>query len=240
MNEKDREQPEESRAEQRADQPSAESGGAGAANAENQQASDGQAPERETQKLAELSLQEQLEAAIAERDANYDRWMRARAELDNFRKRSRKEADEMRKYQALSLIRDLLPALDNLERAIQAAEQNQATSPQETLKQLTEGLKMVHRQFLDIIARYGAKPIEAMHQPFDPSLHEAVSQMPSSDHPPMTVLQEVERGYTLHDRVVRPAKVIVSRVPENGETGQQNATPGGEATDGSAQAATSS
>ncbi len=167
-----------------------------------------------TQQLSDLSLKEQLEAAVAERDANYERWLRARAELDNFRKRMQREAEELRKYQAFQLIRDLLPVLDNLERAIAAAE-GTSSKPAEALKQLTEGLRMVQQQFLDVLARYGAKPIEALHQTFDPSLHEAVSQVPSKEHPPMTVVHEVERGYVLHDRVVRPTKVVVSMAAED-------------------------
>ncbi|GAB4158878.1 MAG: nucleotide exchange factor GrpE [Planctomycetaceae bacterium] len=149
-------------------------------------------------------LEQQLQQAIAERDEYKDHWLRTQAELDNFRKRMRKEAEENQRYQALSLVRDLLPGLDNLERAIAAAEQS---SNQE---ELIKGMRMVARQFEDVLARYAVNPILAVGEPFDPNLHEAVQQIMTDDHPPMTVMQEVERGFQLHDRVIRPSKVIVS------------------------------
>ncbi len=221
MREKEREVPEQN---PRPEQPTPEE----AAQQEPQQPqpASGKTEDQTTQKLAEASLREQLEAAIAERDANYDRWMRARAELENFRKRTEREAEELRKYQAFQLIRDLLPALDNLERAIEAAEAESSGSPEQRLTQLTEGLRMVHRQFLEILARYGAKPIDALNKTFDPNYHEAVSQVATDEHPPMTVVQEVERGYMVHDRVVRPTKVVVAKAPEPAEGEQGSGQPG--------------
>jgi len=150
------------------------------------------------------TLDEQLEAAIAQRDENYDRLLRTQAELENFRKRVRKETEQNRLYQQLPLIRDLLPGLDNLQRALMAAESSQ------DVEGLVEGVRMVVQQFEDLLGGYSVKPIEAIGQPFDPNLHEAVLQQPSDDHPPMTVIEEVRRGYILHDRVVRPSQVIVS------------------------------
>jgi molecular chaperone GrpE len=161
-----------------------------------------------------LSEGEQLQAAIAERDENKDHWLRTQAELDNFRKRVKKEADQNRLYQSLSLVRDLLPGLDNLERAITAAEKS------DSLEGLLPGVRMVFKQFEETLDRYSVKPIAAVGEPFDPNLHEAVQQIPTADHPPMTVMQEVERGFQLHDRVIRPSKVIVSAAlpePADGE-----------------------
>ncbi len=145
-----------------------------------------------------------LEAAVAERDANYDRFLRVQAELENYRKRVRKETEQNRLYQALPLVRDLLPGLDNLERALIAAESSH------NVDELIEGVRMVAQQFQDVLARHSTLPIDAVGKPFDPNLHEAIQQLPSSDHPPMTVIDEVQRGYMLHDRVVRPSTVIVS------------------------------
>jgi len=164
----------------------------------------------------ESSLRDQLEALRNERDTHYDRWMRAQAELENFRRRARKEADELHQYQALPLARDLLPALDNLQRAIQAANAAVANAASDVeWKQLVEGLDLVARQFLDILAKHNVQPIQTGNQTFDPARHEAVAQIPSSDRPPMTILEEIEPGYMLHDRVVRPAKVMVaSAAPE--------------------------
>lgn len=163
------------------------------------------------------SLEERLEGALAERDALHDRWIRTQAELENYRKRTQKEAQQNRRYQALPLARDLLPALDNLQRAIEAAE----TSRQ--IDELLEGIRMVSRQFDEILSRHAVEPIEAVDQPFDPNFHEAVQHVPSAEQPPMTVVQELERGYRLHDRVVRPSRVIVSSGPpqEKQESSQE-------------------
>jgi molecular chaperone GrpE len=156
------------------------------------------------------SLKEQLEAATSERDENRNKWLRAEAELDNYRKRVQREAEELRKYQVLPLVRDLLPGLDNLGRAIAAAETSK------NIDDLLTGVGMVAKQFEDILSRYAIKPIEAQGQSFDPNLHEALGQVPSSEYPAMTIVQELERGYTLHDRVVRPTKVIISSGPPDG------------------------
>jgi molecular chaperone GrpE len=148
-----------------------------------------------------------LAQAIAERDAHYERFLRAQAELENFRRRSRRESEEERKYAVQPIIRDFLPALDNLRRAADAARSNlQATD-------LVRGIDMVLQQLDAALGSHGARPIESVGKPFDPHLHEAVQQFASADHPPMTVLQELERGYTVHDRVIRPSKVIVSKLP---------------------------
>lgn len=152
---------------------------------------------------AGASLEEQLQAAAAERDANYDRFLRTQAELENYRKRAQKEAAETSRYQAMPIVRELLPALDNLSRAIAAADTTDKA-------ELVKGVQMVAAQLDSILAGHSVVPIQAVGQPFDPNLHEAVQQIPSADQPPMTVLDEVERGYMLHDRVVRPSKVLVS------------------------------
>jgi molecular chaperone GrpE len=160
--------------------------------------------------MGSLSLQDQLDAARGERDANYDRFLRAQAELENYRKRVSREAEENSRYEWLPVARELLPALDNLRRAIAAGETTNNT------EELLRGVQMVAAQIEEALARHSIVPIEAVGQPFDPNMHEAVQQIPSAEHPPMTVLQDVERGYKLHDRVVRPTKVIVSAAPQGG------------------------
>lgn len=147
----------------------------------------------------------ELQARI---DTLQDQLLRGQAELENFRRRSQRDADEARKYQSLPIVRDLLPALDNLERAIQAAEQTGDVG------NLLEGIRMVSQQLADTLKHHGAEPIVAEGQMFDPNLHAAMSQIPTSECPPMTVMQVVESGYAMHDRVVRPARVIVSCAPE--------------------------
>lgn len=164
-------------------------------------------PAGEERGAAAGSLREQLEAVRAERDENKDKWLRAEAELDNVRKRLRKEMEDVQRFQALGVARDLLPGLDNLERAIAAAETAGGVND------LLQGIRMVAQQFRDVFARHGIEPIEAVGEPFDPNLHEALQQVPTTEHPPMTVIQDVETGYKLHDRVVRPSKVIVATAP---------------------------
>jgi len=161
---------------------------------------------------ATLSLREQLEAARAERDANYNLYLRSQAELQNYRKRVQREADEMRQYQALPLARDLLPALDNLHRALAVAENSKSVD------ELVAGVRMVAKQLETALGRHDVMPIEAAGKPFDPNLHQAIQQVPTAEHPPMTVVQEVERGFTLKDRVVRPATVIVAKEPPQAES----------------------
>lgn len=155
----------------------------------------------------EVSAEQQLADLAAERDQFKDQWMRTLAELDNYRKRTQKEADDTRKYQSLPLVRDLLSGVDNLRRALAAA------SKSASVEDLLKGVEMVAKQFDDVFDRYAVKRIEAVGQPFDPNLHEAVQQLPSAEHPPMTVTADFEPGYTLHDRVVRPSKVVVSSGP---------------------------
>jgi molecular chaperone GrpE len=148
-----------------------------------------------------------LAQAMAERDANSDQLLRAQAEQDNYRKRMQKECADEKLYQAASFARAILPPLDNLERALAAA----ANSEQDS--ELVAGVRMVAQQFADVLSGFSIKVIDAVGQPFDPNFHEAIQQMPSEEHPKMTVIQEVERGYQLHDRILRPSKVIVSSGP---------------------------
>src|ERR1700722_9630206 len=125
---------------------------------------------------ANLSLREQLEAARAERDANYNLYLRTQAELQNYRKRAQKEADELRLYQALPLGRDLLPAFDNLHRALAAAEVSK------NVDQLLEGIRMVAKQIEAALSRHQIVPIEATGKPFDPNYHQAIQHMPTDEH----------------------------------------------------------
>lgn len=146
----------------------------------------------------------ELEQAIAEREKLRDQLLRTHAEMENSRKRQQRERDEERKYAVLPIVRDLLPAFDNLQRAVTAGEAERADDP------LLSGVKMVLKQVEEILARYKIEPIVAEGQPFDPHYHEALQQVPSPDVPPMTVVRDLERGFKLHDRVVRPSKVMVS------------------------------
>lgn len=132
------------------------------------------------------------------------KWLFATADLDNYRKRAAKELEQERLYRSLPLARDLLPGLDNLRRALEAAK----SAPD--VAQLTQGVQMVLQQLENTLTAHSIKPIEAVGKPFDPNLHSAIQQVPSEQHPPGTVVTEYEKGYTLHDRVIRPTVVVVS------------------------------
>ncbi len=150
-----------------------------------------------------------------ELQASRDQALRVQAELENFRKRAQRDLEEERRYAQLPLIRDLLPVLDNVERAIEAAEKGgDATG-------LLTGFKMVAQQLTDTLTRHQCQRIEALHQPFDPALHEAIAQQPSDAFPAHTVLAVAQAGYRLHDRVVRPSQVIVSTANSAVGTGKQ-------------------
>jgi molecular chaperone GrpE len=154
------------------------------------------------------SLRAKLQEAEQKRDEYLCLAQRTRADFENYQKRMKRDQAEERRYAQLPLAADLLSALDNLERATAAAEQAGEKGP------LVQGVTMVLAQALDILRRHGIKRIEAQGQPFDPNCHQAVLQQPSREQPPMTVLQVLEQGYMIHDRVLRPARVIVSTAPE--------------------------
>lgn len=146
-----------------------------------------------------------------------ERVLRAQAELENFRKRSRRELEEQRKYANLPLIRDLLVVLDNLSLAVSAAGDNQHAAG------LLEGVKMVAEQFNNVLRQHSCQPIQSVGANFDPNLHEAVGQEPSEQFAAGVVSRELRVGYQLHDRVVRPSQVFISSGPPADQT-QENAS----------------
>jgi molecular chaperone GrpE len=164
-----------------------------------------------------MSEAEELEQLQAELAQTKDRYLRSEAELDNYRKRVRREMEDERRYALVPLLHDLLPVLDNLERAIQAAEKSQESSG------LLSGVKMVFQQLETVLEKHHCRRIEALNEPFDPSLHQAILQQPSSEHPANTVLMVTQAGFQLHDRVVRPSQVIVSTSPPD-VAGETNST----------------
>lgn len=132
----------------------------------------------------------------------------AQADLENFRKRMRREREEELKYANVPLLTDLLPVVDNLQRGIESAAQGEQGSG------LLDGIKMVEKHLLETMKKRGCEPIAAMGEPFDPNLHEAIMQQPSADVEPGTVIHVTQVGYKLYDRVIRPSQVIVSKAPE--------------------------
>ena len=159
-------------------------------------------------KPAQPGPEEQLAAAKAEAAAHYDRYMRAMADHDNFRKRSTREKDELRQYAAGRVLEDLLPVLDNLALGL-----NASTPPTAELKTLTGGVEMVLTQLKTALNSHGLTEINPVGQPFDAHQHEAISQQPSADIPEGSVITVVRIGYSLNGRLLRPASVVVSSGP---------------------------
>src|SRR5687768_3284939 len=157
-------------------------------------------PESET-----AALKQQLKSKELEAKNIYDRLLRQTAELDNFKKRTARERDDAIRFANETLIKDLLPVVDNLERAVAHASGGGNGKP------LVEGVEMVLRQFLDVLAKHGVTQISAVGQPFDPSKHEAMAQVESESHEPNSVVEELHKGYTLRDRLLRPALVSVAK-----------------------------
>jgi molecular chaperone GrpE len=148
-----------------------------------------------------------LRKKAAERDQYLDLAQRTRAEFENYQKRNQREREQERQFWAKEFVLDILPVLDNLERATASATQAGEKGP------LVQGVAMVEKQFLDLLKRYGVTRIEAEGKPFDAGLHQAISQLPAADKPENTVLHVVEQGYLHHGRVLRPAKVVVAQRP---------------------------
>jgi molecular chaperone GrpE len=140
------------------------------------------------------------------RDAQ-ERTIRAAADLENYRKRAQKEKEEVQRFGSEKLLKDLLPVLDNLDRALDAA----AKSPD--IDSFQKGVAMTRKSFEDALGRHGVKPFSAKGQPFDPRMHEAIQQVETAQVPAGHVAHEVVRGFLLNDRLVRPAMVVVARAP---------------------------
>lgn len=134
-----------------------------------------------------------------------DQWMRSAADFDNFRKRTRRELEDTRKAGREELLKDLLPVFDNLERAIASADRATEVKP------VADGLKMVIRQFMDTLGRSGIAKVPSVGAMFDPSVHEAIQQIESDEHPPGTVVSEVQPGYQQGERLIRAAMVVVAK-----------------------------
>jgi len=159
-------------------------------------------------------LHQQLELKEREVKENYDRFLRQTAELENFKKRAAREKAEAVRYANESVIRDLLPVIDNLERAVEHAQEGGNGKP------LVEGVGMVLKGFLDVLARHGVTLISAKGQSFDPEKHEAIAQIETDQVEPNTVVEEHHKGYYLLDRLLRPSLVSVAKRPEEKKRAQ--------------------
>jgi molecular chaperone GrpE len=156
-----------------------------------------------------ISVEEldRLKARAATADENWDKFLRAAAELDNYRKRVAREKEELARFTSERIVAALLPVLDNLERAIDAAQRHGADN-----SSLLDGITQVYSQFRRTLVEFGLQEVIAnAGHPFDPKLHEAVSQIESGEHPEGHVVEQLQRGYKLADRLLRPARVVVSK-----------------------------
>jgi molecular chaperone GrpE len=151
----------------------------------------------------EPSVEEQLAAKDKEARDNWDRFVRERADLENYRKRVSREKEELLNYGIKSLIEEILPVVDNMERALaHASEDGQAA--------VVEGIRMTHGMLVAALRKFGVTPIEAVGTPFDSAFHQAMAQVPTDEVPPNTVVEEYQKGYLLKERLLRPAMVTVS------------------------------
>ncbi|MFA0440097.1 nucleotide exchange factor GrpE [Vibrio sp. 10N.286.49.C2] len=152
----------------------------------------------------------QLEAALLSSEAKIkeqqDSVLRAKAEMENMRRRTEQEIDKARKYALNKFSEELLPVIDNLERAIAAAD-----TENEVVKPIVEGVELTHKTLVDVVAKFGLKEINPEGETFNPELHQAMSIQESADHEPNTVMFVMQKGYELNGRVIRPAMVMVSK-----------------------------
>jgi molecular chaperone GrpE len=157
-------------------------------------------------------LKSKLETKTGEAEENYDRLLRVSAEFENYKKRTAREMAEFKKYANQSLLRELLPIIDNLELAIKAA----ADAADGTDTCLLDGVELTRKEILKVFDSFHVAPIDALGKPFDPNFHEAVMREESDEHPENTVVNELQKGYLMHDRLLRPAMVVVA-MPKNKE-----------------------
>lgn len=168
-----------------------------------------QAEELPEEKDPVTLLEEDLKKAQENAATSRDRLLRATAEFDNYKKRSERELAEFRKFANESLIKELLPVMDNLERAIESSGDDSANAG------IVEGVDMTLREIYKVLEKFNLKSLEAEGQPFDPNFHQAVIQEEADEMPDNTVMKVMQKGYILHDRLIRPAMVVVAKAPAN-------------------------
>lgn len=155
---------------------------------------------------AEDDLEARVQAAEEKCDAYYDRLLRASAEFDNYKKRTTREMRDVVRYANEKLFKEIINVVDNLERAISSAEQEGNEEDP-----LLQGVRLTLNEVEKILERHNVEPIKALGETFDPNFHQAMMQEESADHPANTVISEMQKGYKLHDRLLRPAMVVVSK-----------------------------
>lgn len=182
-------------------------------------------PEEQGQEGLEIeALQKRVAELESEMKETRDRYLRSLADLDNARKRVRHEMAEAQVQAAAGILRDILQVVDNFERALETSNPR-AAAPTET-RAVYDGISLIYRQLLEMLARWGVKPMTALGQPFDPRLHEAVAQVPvSDDQEDGVVALELQKGYLFGDRVLRPSKVGVGARETEDEQAREGNDP---------------
>ena len=154
------------------------------------------------------TLQNELAKALTEAKVHQEQYLRTLADMENLRKRTQRDKEELAKFANENILREILPVIDNLERAVEHAEQAESNDG------LFEGVQMTLTQFSQLLDKFGVKPVDAIGQPFDPAYHQAMGQMESDEHPVNTVVQQMQKGYQLNSRLLRPAFVMLAKAPE--------------------------
>lgn len=162
-------------------------------------------------------LEEKVASAEAEARENHDRLLRMAAEFENFKKRSARDMEDTRKYATEQLIGQLLTVVDNLERAIASANAENSND-----QSVLDGVSLTLAEVMKILEKHHVSPIDSLGAPFDPAFHQAMSQEERDDQPPNTVVQEYQKGYLIHDRLLRPAMVVVSKAAQNGQSSEDS------------------
>lgn len=157
------------------------------------------------QQAVEHDIDTLLAQTRQESTQHYDNLLRLQADMDNLRRRTEREIDQAKKFAVERIINDLIPVLDSMEMGLQASAQ--AANDQDTIRQ---GLEMTLKMFQDVMGRFHVESLDPTGQKFNPQEHEAMTMQPSADHEPNTVILTIQKGYKLHGRVVRPARVIIS------------------------------
>lgn len=152
-------------------------------------------------------LEQQLAETLEEKQRLQEQYLRTLADMDNLRKRTTREKEEIAKFANEGILRDILPVIDNLERAVEHSEKADEGGG------LLEGVRMTLSQFTQVLGRFGVETIESVGKPFDPAYHQAMGQLESADHPVNTVMVEMQKGYQLNERLLRPAFVLVAKPP---------------------------
>lgn len=161
-------------------------------------------------------MEERLESMEQESKDSHDRFLRVSAEFENYKKRAAREMNDFRKFANESFSKAMLYVVDNLDRAIESSSDDNHSN-----SSVVEGVNMTLKEILKIFGQFGVKPFESLGKTFDPAVHQAVMQEESDDHPEKTILTELEKGYMIHDRLLRPAMVVVSKKTDSGNQEKQ-------------------